>query len=523
VLSVSVAWAGAGLVPVGDLAKDAAGKTDATASTLSSDPVSGDPASEGNQSPELVLQGGEVLAGASKISMEPRPDDYGGTWEKDPAKCETFPPSDFSSGDHIASTGSPWNENPDCIYMGGFGIGPANSVSSWDQTYGLWVRSFAVKGPNGKTLSLTILDGEGYLWDYNHKCTDCGLKQIAASVASDPTLGLEKEGIVIAATHSHSAPDFLGGWGFVPDWYMTQIKETIKQAITEAVTSMQPAVLEVGEVTAREENHERRDTYRAAEEQNLTWLRAVSTHAPGNPEVIATIGTYAAHPTNNGTNGGKASSDWVGPFEKRVEDRFGGVALYFMTGLGNMSSSGFWIGEALANLIPEVGGGTTLQNTNVSYAQTTWVHPATNVPLTALGVPGFFDRKFVNQPSHIEVGESETSPCVSASPVSVEMAATGARIGDQFALSAAPGEIFSSISNSIKERSDALVTMPIAQANDALGYMPQSMEINPVGQQGLGFTDLTGSLFINYEDSYAVDRCLGDAVQEKIIGMLGSL
>ncbi len=31
------------------------------------------------------------------------------------------------------------------------------------------------------------------------------------------------------------------------------------------------------------------------------------------------------------------------------------------------------------------------------------------------------------------------------------------------------------------------MTMPIAQTNDALGYMPQSFEMNEVGQQGLGF------------------------------------
>jgi hypothetical protein len=39
--------------------------------------------------------------------------------------------------------------------------------------------------------------------------------------------------------------------------------------------------------------------------------------------------------------------------------------------------------------------------------------------------------------------------------------------------------------------------------------MPQSFEINPVGQQGLGFA-AGGFLFVNYEDSYAIDRCTGD-------------
>src|SRR5690606_16282648 len=52
-----------------------------------------------------------------------------------------------------------------------------------------------------------------------------------------------------------------------------------------------------------------------------------------------------------------------------------------------------------------------------------------------------------------------------------------------------------------------------AQANDALGYLPQSFELNPVAQQGLGFF-AGGYLIVNYEDSYAIDRCFGDAVLE---------
>ena len=59
----------------------------------------------------------------------------------------------------------------------------------------------------------------------------------------------------------------------------------------------------------------------------------------------------------------------------------------------------------------------------------------------------------------------------------------------------------------------------MAQSNDALGYMPQSFELNPVGQQGLGFA-AGGYLFVNYEDSYAIDRCTGDMVLEKTLEIM---
>ncbi len=193
---------------------------------------------------------------------------------------------------------------------------------------------------------------------------------------------------------------------------------------------MEPAVVEVGEVQARPYNRERRDTYRSAEEQQAGWLRA---YVPGRgnrpPRVIATLGAFAAHPTTHGTNDGVAHADWVGEFEHELEARFGGVGLHFMTGLGNMSASND-TGHNLADLIPAVGAGTPIARPDVSASRAVWRQPATNVPLSALGAPGFFDRQFDPVPATVSVGKSETAPCVSASAVSVEVAAGAIRIGD---------------------------------------------------------------------------------------------
>lgn len=107
------------------------------------------------------------------------------------------------------------------------------------------------------------------------------------------------------------------------------------------------------------------------------------------------------------------------------------------------------------------------------------------VPVKSPKVGGFFDRKFLSSPAEVRTGKSpDTAPCESASPVSVEVAATAAFVGHQLAITAGPGELFSNLTNTIREKSGALVTMPLAQAKDALGYLPQSFELNPVGQQG---------------------------------------
>jgi hypothetical protein len=503
-LMVSVAWAGIGLVPVPDPVTDAVDEvTEAVAPSEES-------ALQAAIASLPALGEGQMLVGASKNSIAPRPEDMqvefpGARWETDANKCKVVDPvflerlAAETEGeiDHLATAGSPWPENPNCIYQGGFGIGPTNAATAFDTEFGLFVRTLAI-GDGTDTLLLTVLDGEGWLWDYAQKCDDCGAKQIGATLATElASYGVKEESFILHATHSHASPDFIGGWGFVPDWYMAQVTETIKQSARDAVAAMEPALIEVGEVEARAHNGERRDTYRSAEEQQLGWLRAIAVESdaaaptsstetsPGKgkkpspspspsepaaeePRVIATLGTYAAHPTTTGTNGGAAHPDWPGVFEKKVEERFGGVGLHFMTGLGNMSASGGTdIGNRLGNSVPPVGSGRLLTDTNLVFDRSTWQHPVTNVPLDALGAPGFFDRQFDPTPATVQTGKSpDTAPCTSAAP--------------------------------------------------------QSFELNPVGQQGLGFA-LGGYVFVNYEDSYAVDRCIGDKVLEESIALMAAI
>ncbi len=548
---VSSAWAGASLVPLGDGSGTRAAREaeETKAAPASAPPPSAADASEPVSPPDpSSLAQGQVLAGAAKTSIEPRPGEYGGTWETRRSRCARLSEEAFEGamedpvemGDHLAATGSPWPENPNCIYMGGFGIGPANPVSTWDADVGLWVRALALRDREGHDLVLVVLDGEGWFWDYASKCEDCGSAQLADRLAAEPELGLEAKDIVVAATHAHSAPDFIGGWGFVPDWYMKQVADTILGTVRAAVGAMRPAVLEYGEETARDFNNERRDTYRSAEEQQLAWLRA---YVPGEErgkkkstpdETIATLGAYAAHPTTFGTNGGEAHPDWPGLFEASLEERFGGVGLHFMTGLGNMSSAGLQHvddpnrhtgADDLAGLVAEVGAGDPVENPDIRTARSTWDQPVTNVPLTALGRPGFFDRQFADSPATVRTGEDpDKLQCTSSSPASARVSASAARIGDELAVTAAPGEIFSNFSNTLKDQSRARVTFPLGQANDALGYMPQSFEMSPVGQQGLGFVgELQGYAIVNYEDAYAIDRCFGDMALETSIGLLNDL
>ncbi|MCW2778817.1 MAG: primase, partial [Frankiales bacterium] len=258
-LTVSAAWAGVGLGPVPGV--DAPSLPSAPSATrLATDVTTAALATPAPPAAAAADDDGDVggvLVGAAKNSIYPRPQDMqarfpGARWERDLTKCRTLsadfladvPTNALNALDGVASTGSPWPENPDCIYQGGFGIGPMNPVKDFDTTSegGLNVRSVALR-QGGKVLVLSVLDAEGWLWDYKSKCTDCGAKQISAALAADPELkavGFTPASYVLHATHSHAAPDFIGGWGFVPDWYMAQVTDTIKKTVKQAVLAAQP-------------------------------------------------------------------------------------------------------------------------------------------------------------------------------------------------------------------------------------------------------------------------------------------
>jgi hypothetical protein len=588
-LSVGLAYAGSSLVPV-DLTKAAAPSGTADRQAAIADglqEVSGSLGANEGQGSELPPLGpGQVYAGAAKASTEPRPAEWGGTWEQSRDKCATLAPTQDAAeqtATHVADFRVKWAENPNCLYMGGYGIGPMNPLTSWEDPYGLWVRSVAVRDAQGDTVVLTILDGVYYFSDYNTMCDDCGWVQLAQELG--PQLGIDPKSFMFATTHSHTSPDFIGGWGGVPQWYMDQVADAVRATVKAAVANLQPAVVETGEDYARQFSSERRDYYRSAEEDGLSWFRLLTQGDPepaapigydtdGNPIIatapagalddsgeangcengeatgnphclraIATVGSFANHPVTEDTESGTADADFPAVFDKRVEDLFGGVGLYFQTGFGNISprDGGFpegalekeRIGFGMASLLPELGDGRILDNTNVSSGQTFWDQPVTNSGLLALGLPGFFDRPFSQTPAAVSAGKNGIKNCKSASPVSVHTLVSAAKIGDVW-ITGGPGELFSNLSNTIKEKHPNGTTMPLSLVNDGLGYIMQSFETDHLGRQVTGFVGsadvppdpaprVVNVPIAEYEDAYSIDACFGDAVLENTLALLGSI
>jgi hypothetical protein len=517
VLLVGSVWAGAALSPITRTGSEPGSTVRETAGQLTGQGARAGTAGLGDCS---TLGANEACVGAAKVSLEPQPPTPG-EWEHDRATCLPLSLDGFDpegSVAHAPDVRMPWIENNNCIYMGGYGLGPSNPVLTWDQQYGLWVRSTVYTDAQGDDIVLTIIDAEGYFGDYNKLCGDaeprCGSHEIAEDLGAE--LGLDPNGFIIASTHSHTSLDLIGGWGGVPPWYMDQVARSIKDSIRQAFANRVPARLEAGDELARRYNSDRRDLYWAAEDPSINWLRALDR----NGAVISTVGVFASHPVNYDESLGLGHGDYPPAFAAETEaNQGGGLGMIMQAGLGNMTGGGNWEtkGKGLADLLPAPGTGTPVTAPDIKVKRQFWDQPVTNGPLGSLGAGGFFDRPF-GGPAAVDAGKASVNRCHSASPLSVHVNVVAAKIGGVFVTSA-PGEVFANFTNTIEERAP-ITSLAIAQANDALGYMPQSIEANLVGQQGTGFIVAD---HVGYEDAYMIDRCFGDMALQTTLDLLNQI
>jgi hypothetical protein len=460
-------------------------------------------------SPDRGLREGQVLVGTSVVDLAPRPPE-GERWQTE--DCATGLPNEETAGHRKTTT-------PDCIYMGGRGIGPAEPITHIDEDNPLEVRTVAI-GDGDATAVLTQVDGVYWFGQYDSFCERCGAFDIAEDLGSE--LDLPASSFFIAASHAHNAPDFIGAWGGVPHWYMEQVGEAIRTSIREAVGSSEPALLQADEAFTRSLNVQRRDTYWSAEDTGFSWVRAVATNPSGNPtgRTLAVVGTFSAHPVTTGYEGGRAHGDWPGMFSQVVRAEEDSVGIAFVAGLGNMSTRQGTVAtaEGLYGLLPHPSEASTLSQTSVATGQVRYDQPLSNLGLVALRAGMFFDRTTAG-PAILETGKDERRQCRSTSAQSVETAVSAARIGPGLLIASGPGELFSNLTNTLKDQHPEATVLPLANVNDGLGYIMQSFEADEAGRQAVGFTDAP----VEYEEAFSLDSCFGDAVLEAGLGLLSRL
>ena len=482
------------------------------------------------------LPGGTFLVGADATSFNPAPQLYGGAWQTD--GCTEIEEGHIDQTHLLPGDGHGWPlASKDCIYLGGFGIGPTRAAHSVDNG-GVWVRSVAIS--NGvKTVIWQIIDATGYFYVYNPQdCDGCGIYDVKQRISADT--GIPADNVSVGSTHTHAGPDLYGGWGGVPKWYSAQIRDSIIVSAKQALLKMRKAQIVIGEAPLRTFNNEGRDSYYSAADYQATWLQARAV--PAGP-VIATVANYGAHPTIVG--GPVLHADWPGAAARRWEARFGGVGILFQGGLGNTSvrrlpgkdeaaeAENTGIGFADAIVADIRAGGATLSTNDVAAAVEVISHPVTNPALFVGGVLNLFSRDFLPtgpggdvpgvyhwskaggpDPANQDPGEpAYIRGCETAQALQLKTIVAGHRIGNALVLFA-PGEIFSNIALVAKSKSaHSALTFVFGQMNDSLGYIIQSFEYDTQGNVVTEHGTMTGE----YNETFAVDRCFGDHVMQTML------
>lgn len=539
-LGLGSAWAGASLVPappVGDTA-DALGQ--ATDRALDVDGI------------------GSVGSGSSTVTPSGR-----GT-DAPPPPSETegrLPAGWFRAGTAVESLvprADRWVQGGDCtgapeqLYTP---LTPEGCLITFDMRWAdgvdednpIEVRSVAL-GNGEQTVVLSTMDLVGYMASYPADvCADCGLAQIHAALAAE--LDIPVEQFVTVSSHTHAAPSTIAKG---PAWYYEQVRDQVTASIRAAVADMQanpPVRIETGAVAAKEFNTDRRLVDRAVPDYELNWLRAFVPGQKKSPErTIATLGNFAIHPTVRVSNA-QLHSGLVGPFVERLEDELGGTGLFFPGGLGDQRvDRGFGVyglGAGMAErLLGDLRrGGTLLESNDIEAVRTEVTIPVENQFFTAALAVGYAVRDilppFGGGPVTVtpQKGGANAPSCEGAGALHVVGPVSGIRlgarspggkvaVGDEYALPVdndsivlvtAPGEIFASISTTVKDHlsrsSNAFV---LGMANDTLGYMIPSNQYDLTGAQGLGLANNATNLG-NYEEALSLGRCTGDIVMKAML------
>ncbi len=585
VLSVGVAWAGAGLIPVSleESQRKSARPFQVSQQTES---VAEEVQSTAQAPSGAQLPQGEFLVGADKLSLSPTPELFqpdgsartedsqqSAVWEKDSAKCNLGPDSlsgyqprlDPDEPPHVhlfPDSALGWPHNPNCIYLGGYGLGPVRGATGVSDL-GVWVRSIAVSN-GSQTVLFQILDTVGYFNKYRPDiCNGCGILDMRRKIAEEVGLP-SKDFVSVGSTHTHGGADGYGGWGGVPKWYWHQMRDAVVASASRAIAAMTPARISVGAIDARDFGSERRDHYYSTHDYLGVWLQATTPGGtvleypsdpqcavPGQakkpecqpiekevpPSPIATLVNYAAHPTVLGSGNTLLHPDWPGAFARGFENLTSApsdVALVFEGGLGNASDEGGLDGyeHNMSKLIADdiARAGTQLTSNDIAAKSVdNLAHPATNMPEIGLAAVGFFDREFTpgtdaaGGPMHYEWHKQTGGPeddipgrtrgCNSASPTSVITSVAGYRIGE-LNIFTGPGELFGNLTEVVKsEANKGIQTMVFGQTNDSLGYIMQSFEFDRTTSVATEY----GTNTAEYEEVFGLDVCFGDHVLDEML------
>lgn len=166
------------------------------------------------------------------------------------------------------------------------------------------------------------------------------------------SLGIEARGLIVGASHSHSAPDnhsesgplISAVFGAKNPYLYDKFLQGSLAAITQANAALRPAAVGCAAAQLADMNHNRRGEQGSKQvDPALTVLRVDDRE--GKP--MAVLFNFTAHPTIMDYDNMLISAEWPGAAETTIEQALPGtVALYFNGAEGDQSPSADKYGKA---------------------------------------------------------------------------------------------------------------------------------------------------------------------------------
>ncbi len=311
------------------------------------------------------------------------------------------------------------------------------------------------------------------------------------------------ENILIAATHTHSAPDAYGfadrDGNLAADLnYLQWSAEMIAEAVNEAYDNLQPANLKsaVGEAKGKIAYNYYADILY---DPRCGVIQAFPT--TGNKTTpIFTLVNYAIHPEILGTKRLLLSPDLCGPLYDRIEEKTGGMAIFVNGALGGMITAD--------NRMPEGGEANSWEEcirigTLLADEALRIIEPA---PLQLL--PTLYSTsQMVEFPIESEYMREalKLSPILSKASGTKNYTVAPARLNllniGQAQIITAPGEAMPNIGYYLKRKQKTTQPMLFGLVNDSFGYIITKEDFGSfrrydyISRTALG--EMTGEIYIN--------------------------
>lgn len=281
------------------------------------------------------------------------------------------------------------------------------------------------------------------------------------------------ENILIAATHTHSAPDAYGfadrdGRSAADMSYLQWCAEMIAEAVNEAYANLQPANLRtaVGEAKGKIAYNYYADILY---DPRCGVIQAFPTSGSQSTPIF-TLVNYAIHPEILGTRRRLISPDLCGPLYDRIEEKTGGMAIFINGALGGMITAD--------NRMPEGGEANSWEEcVRIGHLL---ADEALRIidPAPVQKDPSLFTSsqlvEFPIESEHMRQA-LKLSPILSKSPGTKNFTVAPARINllniGQTQIVTAPGEAMPNIGYYLKRKLKSSQPMVFGLVNDAFGYI----------------------------------------------------